>query len=238
MSFCKYACMVVMSLLVLSGAARAEQEVDPKALAKAQHMLRQMSTEREALQSENARLKADLDALKAKKTSTDGALSKSRETLRDVQDNLDRTLAEKQQTEELATRRERQLEQCTIKNTKLYELNGELLQRYANKGVMDAVARREPFTGLKKVEMENLLQDLQDKLDAQRVMTEQVAPSPVTSGSRTIPTKREREGTSSQTEFVGGSVIGRSGVKSAPQKQALSELHPSPADEISNPTEK
>lgn len=242
MSFCKVACMVVMGLLVLSGVARAEQEVDPKALAKAQYMLRQMSTEREALQSENARLKADLDALKAKKTSTDGALSKSKETLRDAQDNLDRTLAEKQQAEELATGRGRQLEQCTIKNTKLYEINGELLQRYTNKGVMDALARREPFTGLKMVEMENLVQDLHDKLDAQRVVTEteRVAPSQVipraNTGSGTIRTKREGEGTSPQTESVGG--FGRRGVKSGPQKQALSEAHPSPADEISNPTEK
>lgn len=166
--------ILVISLFLIAPSAQAEQ-ADPKALAKAQHMLRQLSSERDALKAENAQLKADLDALKTKKSNSDGALVKSKETLRDVQENLDKTLADKQAAEASATERGRQLEQCTIKNTKLYELNGELLQRYASKGVVDAMARREPFTGLKKVEMENLLQELQDKNDEQRVSTEQAA---------------------------------------------------------------
>ena len=177
MALLRFASVVLTSLILLSTAARAEQ-VDPKALAKAQHMLRQISGERDALQAEVAQLKADLGAVKAKKTNTDGALVKSKETLREIQENLDKTLSEKQVAEASATERGRQLEQCTIKNTKLYELNGELLQRYARKGVMDAMVRREPFTGLKKVEMENLLQDLQDKNDEQRIPTEQGARSP------------------------------------------------------------
>ena len=171
MVFSKYLGLLVMGLVLLSSMAQAEQ-ADPKALAKAQFMLRQLSSERDALQAENAQLKADLGTVKAKKTSSDGALVKSKETLREIQENLDKTLAEKQVAEASAAERGRQVEQCTTKNTKLYQLNSELLQRYASKGVMDAMARREPFTGLKKVEMENLIQDLQEKLDEQRVPTD------------------------------------------------------------------
>ena len=169
MSVRQFGKIAIVSLLVLSGAARAEQQVDPKALAKAQSMLRQVSTERDSLQTENAQLKADLAALKAKKSSTDGALVKSKESLREIQENLDRTVAEKKMAEEEAAERGRRIEQCSVKNAKLHELNSELLQRYANKGVVDAMVRREPFTGIKKVQLENLIQDLQDKIDAQRV---------------------------------------------------------------------
>jgi len=170
--------MVATSLFLLAGLAQAEQQVDPKALAKAQFMLRQLSSERDALQAENAQLKADLGGVKAKKTSSDGALVKSKETLREIQENLDKTLAEKQVAEASASERGLQLEQCTIKNAKLYELNGELLQRYANKGVRDAMAKREPFTGLKKVQMENLVQDIQGQLDEQRFTTQAGARAP------------------------------------------------------------
>lgn len=171
MVFSKYLGLLGISLVLVSNLAHAEQ-ADPKALAKAQHMLRQMSSEREAMQAQIAQLKTELETLKAKKTSSDGVLVKTKESLREIQENLDKTLAEKQTFEASAADRGRQLEQCTIKNTKLYELNGELLQRYARKGVMDAMAKREPFTGLKKVEMENLLQELQDKNDEQRVNTD------------------------------------------------------------------
>ena len=167
----KYLGLLGLSLALLSNIAGADQ-ADPKALAKAQHMLRQISGERDALQAEIVQLKTELGTLKAKKTNSDGALVKTKETLREIQENLDKTLAEKQVFEASAVQRGRQLEQCTIKNTKLYELNGELLQRYASKGVIDAMTRREPFTGLKKVEMENLLQELQDKNDEQRVHTD------------------------------------------------------------------
>jgi len=62
---------------------------------------------------------------------------------------------------------------CTVKNAKLYDLNVELLKRYADKGVVDVVTGREPLTGLKRVELDNLVQDLQDKLDEQRVSAAQ-----------------------------------------------------------------
>lgn len=171
MVFSKYLGLLGVGLVLVSNLTHADQ-ADPKALAKAQHMLRQMSGERDAMQAEIAQLKTEIETLKAKKTNSDGALVKTKESLREIQENLDKTLAEKQVLETSVAERGRQLEQCTIKNTKLYELNGELLQRYARKGVMDVMAKREPFTGLKKVEMENLLQELQDKNDEQRVHTD------------------------------------------------------------------
>ena len=160
---------IILTLFILSSTARAEQAVDPKAFAKAQFMLRQVTSERDSAQAESNRLKTELDSIKARKSSVDGALSKSRESLRELQENHERTQTEKAVAEQALADHTRRLEACTVKNTKLHELNSELLQRYAKKGVVDAVVLREPFTGIKKVELENLLQDLQDKIDAQRV---------------------------------------------------------------------
>lgn len=165
--------VLAAALVGWSGAADADQAADPKALARAQFMLRQMSSELEAARAESTRLKAELESLKAKKSSADGALAKSKGLVEDLQAKLDQTLAEKQRIDEVAADRGRQLDQCTAKNVKMYDLNVELLKRYANKGVIDVMVTREPLTGLKKVEMENQVQDLQDKLDEQRLSSGQ-----------------------------------------------------------------
>jgi len=58
---------------------------------------------------------------------------------------------------------------CEGKNAKLYELNVEMMGKYRSKGVLDALSHAEPFTGIKDVELENVLQEYRDKLDAERV---------------------------------------------------------------------
>lgn len=161
--------------LVYSPGARADPAVDPKALAKAQFMLRQVAGELDAAKTENAALKTELASLKAKKSGVEGALAKSTGRVEELQARLDEALAAKQKTEETAADRGRQLDQCSGKNAKLYDLNSELLRRYADKGLVDVLTHREPLIGLKKVEMENLVQDLQDKLDEQHLSADQDA---------------------------------------------------------------
>ena len=63
----------------------------------------------------------------------------------------------------------RQGEMCQVKNARLYQINAELMDKYQSKGVFGALLQAEPFTQLKRVEVENLLQEYRDKLDAQRV---------------------------------------------------------------------
>lgn len=66
-------------------------------------------------------------------------------------------------------RQTRQIEMCEVKNAQLYQINVELMNKYQSKGVFGALLQAEPFTQLKSVEMENLLQEYRDKLDTQRV---------------------------------------------------------------------
>jgi chromosome segregation ATPase len=70
---------------------------------------------------------------------------------------------------EIVGRQSRLIQACEEKNIALYQLGTELLQRYRNKGVMDALKQAEPFTQLEKVKMENLMLEYSEKMDAKKI---------------------------------------------------------------------
>jgi chromosome segregation ATPase len=58
---------------------------------------------------------------------------------------------------------------CETKNAELYKVGSEILDRLENVSIGDVMIQREPFTGIKRVELQNLIQDEQDKLLDQKV---------------------------------------------------------------------
>ena len=62
-----------------------------------------------------------------------------------------------------------QIAECEHKNLLLYQANMELLKKYQNKSAWDALVQKEPFTGIEKVRIDNVLQEYRDRLDAGRV---------------------------------------------------------------------
>jgi chromosome segregation ATPase len=56
------------------------------------------------------------------------------------------------------------------KNLTLYQLGGEILTRYEKAGLGTAIFDKEPFIGLSRVKLENLVQDYKDKLRDQIVI--------------------------------------------------------------------
>lgn len=64
---------------------------------------------------------------------------------------------------------QRQVTDQRMKNTEMYRVGIELLDRYKKFGLGDALAAREPFVGITRVKFENLVQDYQDKLSAQTI---------------------------------------------------------------------
>jgi len=59
---------------------------------------------------------------------------------------------------------------CETKNAQLYSVTSDLIHRYRqNRGAWEKFLLAEPFTGLKSVEVENLLEDFQDKAAAQKI---------------------------------------------------------------------
>ena len=53
---------------------------------------------------------------------------------------------------------------CQAKNEAMAKIAGEILERYENAGFGDILARKEPFVGLKRVELQNIAQDTGDKI--------------------------------------------------------------------------
>ena len=148
---------------------------DQRVLAKAQYLLKQVSSERDALKADNAQLKTQLDAANARlavqrKTSGE-AIAKYRENTSSLGDHL-REMTEKNQqlsADLLATKnddmeRTQQVRTCADNNLKIYQISMELANRYRKKGVFDALLQKEPVTQLKRVEIDNIAEQYKDLL--------------------------------------------------------------------------
>lgn len=61
------------------------------------------------------------------------------------------------------------LNSCVAKNAQLYAYGKDLVRLYDDPSLYEAVMRKEKFFQLKRVELENILQTQQDKLDEARV---------------------------------------------------------------------
>lgn len=65
-------------------------------------------------------------------------------------------------------RRDAELEQCVDRNVSLYALNGEILTRLEHPRGLSPGSPLEPFTKLKRVELENLIDGYQTRAEEQR----------------------------------------------------------------------
>ncbi len=181
-------CVSAFALVTtLSTAAHAQDANAQRALQKAQFMLKQVSNDKDKLQSQVAALQQTVDQLTrelaATKSGAAGSLQKTEEKYssaiaqwkqRDAETNTALAAAREQLKQQLAQRQtleaslQRQVQNfsiCYENNRRLYDINHELLDRYENKGFGDVLKQREPFTGVAKVDLENLVQDYRYRLD-------------------------------------------------------------------------
>jgi len=63
------------------------------------------------------------------------------------------------------------------RNAELYQIASQILDRYAGMGVPEALVRREPFVQAARVDLENRVQDYEDRLRAARIDETTLAPS-------------------------------------------------------------
>lgn len=69
--------------------------------------------------------------------------------------------------------RDEQLKTCVDRNLSLYKLNGEVLTHYEHDSVWAHMARAEPFTQIKRAQLQNLIDDYK-----RRARDERVTPAP------------------------------------------------------------
>lgn len=58
---------------------------------------------------------------------------------------------------------------CETSNQRLVQYNKEILAHYEDKGMMDSMLQTDKVAGLKSVEIENILQEYQDKVEDEHV---------------------------------------------------------------------
>lgn len=192
----KHSSLLLLSTVVLSlGAASAVLAADD-AETKMREQLRSTMLQLRSLQNEKAALQAQetaneekvkaltaqvatrtKQAADAEKTSTDQATEITK-----LKEALDKWKIAYQQASDVATAKEterakladkavaaeRRVADLERRNAALFKLGNEILRRYERFGLGDALAAKEPFTGLARVKLENLVQDLDDKLSEQK----------------------------------------------------------------------
>ena len=128
-------------------------------------------------------LAADRDAaekmigeLKAKSEQQSAELEKLKETLLKTQAALkqasDVAKAKEMERARLANETidlQHRNEDQQRKNLEMYKLAMEILSRYERFGLGTALTAREPFIGITKVKLQNLIQDYSDKLSEQKI---------------------------------------------------------------------
>jgi chromosome segregation ATPase len=139
------------------------------ALKKGQQALEQRSKASESL------LKSMREGVTARRESTDQELAQYKEKMQQVIAKFRETAQTLRQVESegtsakqtLATR-DQELNTCIDRNMALYKLNEEVLTRLEHQGVWGRMARAEPFTQIKRTQLENLVDEYKSRADDQR----------------------------------------------------------------------
>ncbi len=84
---------------------------------------------------------------------------------------------------------QRRVDDQSTKNAAMYKVGTEVLRRYEKFVLGDALAAREPFTGIARVKFETLAQDFQDQLDDARVKPLEAPKTTATPAPATAKTK-------------------------------------------------
>jgi len=153
-------------------AAQTENEQKVKTLTEQNAALaKQVAADKEFADKTIAELKNKVTELQA-----DTALQK--ETLAKWKDGFQKAadLAKKKEAERAKAAAEvitltRRAEDRERKNRELFKVGSEILDRYEKFSLGEALAAKEPFTGLTRVKLESLVQGYQDKLLEQRITT-------------------------------------------------------------------
>jgi len=129
--------------------------------------------------------KKTIDELSTRATSLDAQLAKLTETLDKWKAGYAKAVevARAKETERAKLSDENSVLKAQVRDHKasnmdLFKLGNEILTRYEKFSVGEALAAREPFTGVTRARLETYVQDSRDKLQDQRIKPEPTKPTP------------------------------------------------------------
>lgn len=151
----------------------------------------------------------------ADRASTEQQLTQTKAKLQELIDKFRETLQTLSQVETDGTtakqalaRRDQELKICTERNAALYKLNDEVLTHFDKQGLFSRVAHAEPFTQIKRVQLENLIDDYRAR--AQEQLAAPSAQLPDAPGGHSNPPATPPSATPSHTASVSAPATGSS----------------------------
>src|ERR1700722_9294085 len=129
-----------------------------------------MKKERDALKAHVGVSPAAVSQLTASKDAAERSLELSKQRMnelvgrfREMATNLKDVEADRAALREDVAKRGRAFDQCAEDNLQLYEINGEILDRYEHVGLFTKVSATEPFTKLTRTRLENLVDEYRER---------------------------------------------------------------------------
>ena len=150
---------------------RLKKEADD---AKAQ--LTSIKKERDELKSKVGGLASEAEKARSTGNSAEQTLADTRRKLdelvaryKETATTLRTVESDKVRAEEALARSTQGLDKCASDNVVLYDLNGEILQRWEKEGLFSRAARAEPVTRLKQIQVENLIDGYRERANEAKV---------------------------------------------------------------------
>lgn len=185
------AAAVLAAIMMISPAFAADKKADPNKgeVRRLQQAQRQLTQEKNQLTEQKAAVEAELGEVKKKadgearrasslnrelgalRSARDAATARLAETeadLRQTREAQRAAEAEGKRLQQLLVAEKQQHLACVESGKSLRQVSGEVLELYESKSCFTSALQREPLTGLKRVEVENAIEDLREKLDSQR----------------------------------------------------------------------
>jgi chromosome segregation ATPase len=131
----------------------------------------QLQSDNQKLEQEKEALAAQLKQLEAQLAEQAQRLESTEQQLKTAKADLDTNDRQRKALVAKVSASHQQLVSCEEKNSRLYSYGHELIDLYDDVSVYQKIMRSEPFFQLKRVELENLLQDKQAQLLENKVDT-------------------------------------------------------------------
>ena len=175
-------------------AERGQLQADKEKLKKDNDDLRrQLETVKQQLATSKAGVTRNESALATAQASNENnvkALADSRAKMQELISRFRETVTQLRAVESDRTTLQQQLTQskaafdkCAQANYQLYQVNNEVLDRYAHQGAFSYFARAEPFTRIKRTEIDNLVLEYRERAEELRVKSAAAG-----AGAATAPT--------------------------------------------------
>jgi len=188
-----FAFLIVLMLAIPQVFAAPEKDPRTEQIRRLQQAQRKVEQERVRLDQEKSALQAQVKDLEGQaeglkrqadaagrrasvlgreliesKKSLVEANERAEKRIREQADAILKSEAENRRLQAALTSEKQQLAVALERNKEMHKVSGEVLSLYEKKSCFDSAFQREPLTGLKRVEIENAVEDLRDKLDSQR----------------------------------------------------------------------